>query len=419
MPDRAASAAMGSGRFDCVISGASFAGLALAAGLARNFGPSIRIAVIDKAHPTRRERPDQRAFAIWRGARHILEGLGIWQRIEARAQAINTIEISDSALDDGLRPSRLMYDAAEHGGEPLAHMVLANDLLTALFEAAQSERSIDWIIPAEAQSLTITGPSAALTLDSGDTLNAALVVAADGRQSKLRDYAGIKTTGWAYSQTGIVATVKFSEPHHGTAIQHFLPGGPFAVLPLQNNEACITWSSAANEAQRMTALDDEAFIAEIEKRIGGRFGTITLAGQRQSWPLDVRLARALTAPRFALAGDAAHGVHPIAGQGVNLAFRDCAALIECLADAARLGFDLGHAPALDRYARWRRFDSTMSSALYGGLNRIFSLDNAVLRAGRGAALGFIDRSAAIKSLILEEAHGLTGDVPKLAVGVPV
>jgi 2-octaprenyl-6-methoxyphenol hydroxylase len=235
----------------------------------------------------------------------------------------------------------------------------------------------------------------------------------------LRNAAGIKTVERAYGQTGIVATVAFSEPHNGVAIQHFLPGGPFAILPLKDNRACITWSADKEEARGVMALDDSGFLAELDLRIGGRFGTISLAGPRQSWPLGIVMPRQLIAHRFVLIGDAAHGVHPIAGQGVNLALRDAAALVEILADAARLGLDLGAGVHLERYQRWRRFDSLMSASVYDGLNRLFGADNSVLRAGRGAALGVLDRIGSAKNLIVAEAAGVTGELPKLARGCPV
>ena len=185
---------------------------------------------------------------------------------------------------------------------------------------------------------------------------------------------------------------------------------------MTGNRACVTWSAADDEAKRVLALDDAAFLVELDHRIGGRFGAITLAGPRQSWPLDLKMARSLVAKRFALIGDAAHGVHPVAGQGVNLALRDVAALIEAVTDTARIGLDFGSDAALERYERWRRFDSTMSAAAYDGLNRIFGLDNAVLRAGRGAGLGLVDRLPFLKQLILGEAAGLSGEVPKMLKG---
>lgn len=336
---------------------------------------------------------------------------------------MTAIEISDSALDDGVRQTRLTYDALTSGGKPACYVVPSCVLYNALAGSVlgsgsgqESRSNITWFAPAEAVAIRKREALVEVELRDGRILVTSLAVAAEGRSSKLRDAAGIKTLSRDYDQAGIVATVAFEYPHDGVAIQHFLPGGPFAILPLKDNKACITWSAARSEAQRVIALDDLSFLAELDKRIGGRFGAITLAGPRRSWPLGLKLARELHAERFVVIGDAAHGVHPIAGQGVNLALRDCAALIECVTDAARLGFDPGHGPALERYARWRRFDSAMSASIYDGLNRAFGIDNSVLRAGRGAALGILDSLPALKTLIMDEAAGLSGDVPKMLKG---
>ena len=343
-------------KFDIVVAGGSYAGLAFVRGLVQALGSDLRIAIVDRVRGPAAAPADGRAFAIWAGAKAVLEGLGVWQAIAGEAEAMTSIEISDSALQDGMRPTRLTYDAHTPDGQPAAYMVPAATLSAALYQSIASEPSVIWIAPAEADGLVLTERAAEVRLRDQRTISAALCIAADGRNSKLREAAGIKTVGWAYDQVGIVATVQFSEPHGGVAIQHFLPGGPFAILPLKNNRACITWSAEAREAARVLALDDRGFLAELDRRIGGRFGSIELVGRPQSWPLDIKLPRRLIARRFALIGDAAHGVHPIAGQGVNLALRDAAALIEVLADAARLGLDLGDGTHLERYQRWRRFE---------------------------------------------------------------
>jgi 2-octaprenyl-6-methoxyphenol hydroxylase len=257
---------------------------------------------------------------------------------------------------------------------------------------------------------------AELALADGRALSSALVVAAEGRASALRDAAGIKLTGWSYGQTGIVTTVSHERPHGGRAVQHFLPGGPFAILPLTGNRSCITWSEDADDAARILALDDAAFLAEADKRFGGRLGTLALAGPRQSWPLSLHLARSYIAPRLALIGDTAHGVHPIAGQGLNLGLRDVAALAEVVADAARLGLDIGSTGVLERYEQWRRFDSTLSAAVFDGLNRLFSNDVALVRAARGFGLGLVNEFPGLKQRFVVEAAGLSGEVPKLMRG---
>jgi 2-octaprenyl-6-methoxyphenol hydroxylase len=406
-------------KFDIVVAGGNFAGLALVRGLVQALGSDIRIAIIDRADHREAAAADGRAFAIWAGAKAVLDGLGVWHQIADEAEAMTSIEISDSGLQDGVRPTRLTYDPRTPEGEPAAYMVPAATLQAALYRSIASGPSVVWLAPAEAEGLVLDEDAAHVRLRVGRTISAALCVAADGRQSKLRDAAAIKSVGWGYGQTGIVATVRFGEPHCGVAIQHFLPGGPFAILPLRDNRACITWSCESEEAKRIMALDDRGFLAELDQRIGGRFGSIELAGPRQAWPLDVKLARQFIARRFALIGDAAHGVHPIAGQGVNLALRDVAALIEVLVDAARLGLDFGNGMHLERYQRWRRFDSMMSAGIYDGLNHLFGVDNILLRACRGAALGVLDQLPSVKRMIVTEAAGITGELPKLVRGCPV
>ena len=402
--------------FDVVISGASFAGLALAGSLRQALGRDVRICIIDRAAAPAAAASDVRAFAIWAASKNLLDALGVWDRIAVDAEPMTKIEITDSALDDGIRPALVSYDARTAGGDVAAYMVPSETLKAELYRLVAADTAIGWAASAEAIGVEAGEFASSINLGDGRKIRARLVIAAEGRNSKLRDAAGIKTVSWGYEQTGIVATVAFAEPHGGVAIQHFLPGGPFAVLPLKGNRACITWSAASADAERVMALDDAAFLNELDHRIGGRFGPISLAGPRQSWPLDLKMARSLVAQRFALIGDAAHGVHPIAGQGVNLGFRDCAALTECISDAVRLGEDFGSAASLERYSRWRRFDTTMSAAAYDGLNRLFSADNFLLRAGRDAGLSLVDRIPALKSMWVEEAAGLTGDVPKLLRG---
>lgn len=404
-------------RYDVIISGASFAGLALARGLVMAFGDGLRLAMIDKSvAPPAAGGADTRAFAIWAAAKTILDGLGVWRQLEPVAQPIRSIEITDTARDDVMRDARTTYDATTRRGDPAGYIVPAAALHQALYNSVSGEAAITWVAPAEATGLTLAADKATVVLKDGRELYADLVVAAEGRASNLRDAAGIKTVGWGYGQTGIVATVEFSDDHGGIAIQHFLPGGPFAILPLKDKRACITWSCAEEEAKRILVLDDAAFLAEIDSRIAGRFGSVKLIGKRQAWPLNVKMAREVVAQRFALIGDAAHGVHPIAGQGVNLAFKDVAALLEVMADALRIGLDAGNGPALEKYARWRRFDSTMSAAAYDGINRVFAIDNAVLRATRGAALGVLDQADFAKRWIVDEIAGLSGDVPRLVKG---
>ena len=237
--------------------------------------------------------------------------------------------------------------------------------------------------------------------------------------SPLREAAGIGVVRWSYPQIGIVTTVRHEKPHQGRAVQHFLPAGPFAILPLTGNRSCITWTEDAARAREILALDDAGFLAEVEKRFGYRLGGIALAGPRASWPLDMHLARSMVADRFALVGDAAHGVHPIAGQGLNLGLRDVAALAEVVADAARLGLDIGSLTVLERYERWRRARTRRSqpppSTPSTGCSPTTS---TLLRTARDFGLGLVERMPALKQFFVAEAAGLTGDVPRLLRGEP-
>lgn len=404
--------------FDVLISGASYAGLALARALSLASAGGLRVGLLDRTAALPRT-PDARAFALSAGSRHMLEALGVWTSIEAEAQPVTDIEITDSSLADAVRPVRLTYSNRLAGGEPASSIVPAGPLLSALRESALSDHAVELVAPAEAAGLEATGTSAVVRLRDGRRLAAPLVVAAEGRRSALREAAGIKNVGWDYCQTGIVVTVLHERPHDGRAIQHFLPSGPFAILPLPGNRSCITWSEKRAEALRILALDDAGFLGEVERRMGGRLGTVSLAGPRQSWPLEMHLARAYAGKRVALIGDTAHGVHPIAGQGLNLGLRDAAALAEVVMECARLGLDIGDALALERYERWRRFDSVLSSAVFDGLNRLFSNDSALVRAVRDLGLGVVNESPELKSRFVTEAAGLSGEVPRLLRGVAI
>lgn len=407
-------------RFDAVISGGSGAGLALALALSRGGGGDLRIALLDKSaggEPVR----DLRSYAMSAAAQEMLAGLGVWDRIAAEAQPIHRIEITDSALEAGIRPIILTYDNVTSLGQTASHIVPSAALLRELRWQVLAAPGVTLIPRTEAVGLQDGDGVRIVTTSTGRSFAAPVVIAAEGRQSRLRDQAGIKLVAWRYPQTGIVTLVRAERPHDGTAVQHFLPGGPFAILPMTGQRACITWSEAETDARRILALDDAAFLAEVEQRFGGRLGQVTLVpesegGGRQSWPLGFHLARQYIAPRFAIIGDTAHGVHPIAGQGLNLGLRDAAALAEVLIDAARLGLDVGSAAVLERYQRWRRFDSAVSAAAFDGLNRLFSNDGTILRAARDAGLGIVDRWPALKQMLVTEAAGLSGELPRLMRG---
>jgi len=408
-------------RYDVVIAGGGTAGLALACAVADALGPGARIAVVDPAPLRAGGAPDARAFALSAGAKRMLAVLGVWPELAPHAQPVTAIDITDSSLEDAFRPVLVSYDNTVDGNEPATYIVEQGRLREALLAAAASRRSITLLGGEPAVGFQADAHGVSVTVGRGPSLRslrAALLVAADGRASPLREAAGIGVVRWSYPQTGIVTFVRLEQPHQGRAVQHFLPSGPFAILPLTENRACITWTEDAANAREILALDDAGFLAEVEKRFGYRLGGVALAGPRASWPLDMHLARALVADRFALLGDAAHGVHPIAGQGLNLGLRDVAALAEVVADAARLGLDIGSLIVLERYERWRRLDSALSAASFDALNRLFSNDSTLLRSARDFGLGLVERMPVLKQFFVAEAAGLTGDVPRLLRGEP-
>ena len=400
------------GRVDVLIGGAGFAGLALALALRQALGETFRVAVADPA--LGRAVADARASAIAAAARRMFEALGVWEAVAARAEPILDMVITDSKLGDAVRPVFLTFEGDVQPGEPFAHMVENGDVLTALVAAAK--RAGVTLIADAVAGFAADASRITARLASGASVTARLLVAADGGRSSIREHAGIASVGWSYDQSAIVTTVAHERPHNGRAEEHFLPGGPFAMLPLPNNRSSIVWTESTADAARIMALDDAGFHAELEQRFGLRLGDIAVVGPRRAFPLGFAVARSFVAERVALVGDAAHTIHPIAGQGLNMGLRDVAALAEAIVDAARLGLDPGAAPVLERYQRWRRFDTMAMGFATDGLNRLFSNRSDVLRLARDIGLGMVERLPALKSFFIQEAAGLTGDVPKLLRG---
>ncbi len=406
--------------FDVVIAGGSFAGLALALALARAEGSELSIAVVERSPLASTEAgpADPRAFALSAGSRGLLEAIGVWPALADAAQPVSGVDITDSALGDVMRPVLLSYDTVVEG-RPQMLILEADGLRKALIEAVRGEAGISVLAPAEVVAVDDGVGARSVRLADGRSVGARLLVAADGARSRVREMAGIGIVGGSYRQRGIATIVGHERDHGGRAVQHFLPSGPFALLPLAGRRTCITWSEAEESAQRMMALGDADFLEELQMRAGWRLGELSLAGPRASWPLGSHLARSLIAPRLALIGDAARNVHPIAGQGVNLGFRDVAALAEAVVEGARLGLEAGDATSLERYERWRRADGVQSAAAFSALNTLFSNDWMLLRTVRDAGLGIVDRLPGLKSLLVAEAAGLTGDVPRLLTGEPL
>lgn len=401
--------------FDVAIGGGGTVGLALACALADALGAGARIALVDRGALSAAGGRDIRASALSAASKRLLATLDVWPAIADAAQPVTAIDITDSRLSDAIRPILLSYDNTLAAEEPATYIVENERLRQALVAAAAARPAIALMGCSPIDSFAADPHGVSIRLANA-TLRAPLLVGADGRASRLRDHAGIKILRWSYPQTGIVTTVGHSKPHHGRALQHFLPSGPFAILPLTHNRSCITWTEASAGAQELLALEEEGFRAELDRRFDYRLGQIVAVGARAAWPLDMHLARALVGERFALIGDAARVVHPIAGQGLNLGLRDVAALTEVIADAARLGLDIGAQLVLERYERWRRLDSALSAATYDALNRLFSNDWTLLRTARDFGLAVLDQLPALKQFLVAEAAGVTGEVPKLLRG---
>src|SRR6478735_3785248 len=328
---------MTSQRADVMIAGGAFAGLALALALRQGLGDSFRVVVADPAFAAG-ARPDLRASAIAAAARRMFEALGVWGAVANEAQPILGMVVTDSKLEHAMRPVFLTFAGELEEGEPFAHMI-ENAPLNAALAAKAREQGID-LRAAAVTGFEYEGARISVSLADGE-VSAALLVAADGAKSRVREQAGIATHGWNYGQSAIVTTVAHERPHEGRAIEHFLPAGPFAILPLTGNRSSLVWTEADAEATRIVALPDEGFHAELERRFGLHLGDIGVVGAKRAYPLGLFIARSFVAERIALVGDAAHVIHPIAGQGLNMGLRDAAALAEAIVDAARLGLDIG------------------------------------------------------------------------------
>jgi 2-octaprenyl-6-methoxyphenol hydroxylase len=398
---------------DVLIAGGGFAGLTLAIALRQGLGPSVSITVADPMLG-RSHADDRRASAIVAAARRLFETLGVWQSIADGAQPIFDMVVTDSRVDDAVRPVFLTFGGEVEPGEPFAHMI-ENRFLIAALEAKAKATGVTLRTTA-VSNITQIGERLAVEFTDGATFNARLLVAADGARSSIREHAGIAVHGWDYGQSAIVTNVGHERDHEGRAVEHFLPAGPFAVLPLKGRRSSIVWTETTSEADRIMALPDDAFHHELERRFKLHLGEITTVGARRAHPLGFFVARSFIAERIALVGDAAHLIHPIAGQGLNMGLRDVAALAEVVVDAARLGLDPGEATTLERYQRWRRFDTMAMGLATDGLNRLFSNRSPVLRLARDVGLGLVDRVPNLKRLFIREAAGLIGDLPKLLRG---
>ncbi len=395
---------------DVLIVGGGLVGGTLACALGE---AGLTVAVIEIGDPNEALAAgfDGRASAVALSSRRLLEGIGVWSKMEGEASPILDIRVTE-----GKSRLFLHYDHREVGDEPLGHMVENRFIRRAILERMRQLESVRLLAPARLTRLDRGAGMAEAALADGRRIRAPLAVAADGRFSRVREDAGIRVTRWSYNQSGIVCTVDHEYSHQNVAHERFLPTGPFAILPLPGNRASIVWTEREDLATAMMKLNDADFRDELAGRFGDFLGRVEVVGPRWSYPLSLQYAHTSVKHRLALVGDAAHAMHPIAGQGLNMGWRDVAALAEVLADARRLGLDLGVADVLERYERWRRFDNTLMLAMTDALNRLFSNDIAPLRLARDTGLAMVNRIPPLKKLFMRHAMGVVGDLPKLMRG---
>lgn len=403
---------------DIIIAGGGLNGTSLALALAQS---GFEVLLVDKLGAEQKAEPDfdGRGYALSLTSQRLLGAIDIWNKIAEQAQPILEIKVSDGRPGEGASPFVLEFDHAEIEEGPMGFMIEDRYLRRALMSAAADEARISVLSDMAVLGHTVDGPGVVATLSDGSHRTADLLVGCDGRRSETAKRAGISRSGWDYGQTALVCAISHDLPHSGTAHQFFMPAGPLAILPLPGNRSSIVWTETTENAARIQALDDADYLQELRPRFGSFLGNIALAGSRFTYPLNLTLADQFVADRVALVGDAAHGVHPIAGQGLNAGLKDVAALTEVLTLAMRRGEDFARRDVLARYQQWRRFDVTTLAAATDAFNRLFSNDNSLVRVGRDLGMGLVNAMPGLRRGLIREAAGLTGDMPKLLQGRPI
>ena len=397
---------------DIAIVGGGLNGPALALAAAQ---VGLRVIVLDATShkPRKNAKFDGRAYALALASKRLMAAVGVWENVAQDAEPMLNIRVSDGHAGVGASPFFMDFDHAELEEGPMGYMVEDRHLRYALQAAMQTSPLIEYRLATRVTGQS-TGPEGVtLSLANNQKITTRLLVGADGRQSGTAARAGITYTGWQYGQTALVCAVEHDRPHGGVAHQFFMPAGPMAVLPLSARRSTVVWSEKTDNAAVIKTLDDAAFLDVLRPRFCDFLGDIALTGGRFSYPLGMMIAKSYIAPNVALIGDAAHGVHPIAGQGLNAGLRDVAALIQVLSEAKQRGEDFASQPVLARYQLWRRFDATALAVTTDGFNRLFSNDNPILRLGRDLGMGMINAMPKVRRGILREAAGLTGDLPDL------
>jgi 2-octaprenyl-6-methoxyphenol hydroxylase len=380
-------------------------------------GSGLAVAIVDRQDPAAllADDFDGRSSAISYGSHKVLDAVRLWQEIAPDAEPIREIRVAD-----GDSPLFLHYDHRElESGVPLGYIVENRILRRGLIDRVRSLPNLQFLAPLAVESVSTSALGATAALSDGRQIRARLVAAADGRESPLRHAVGIQTVEWQYPQTGIVTTVRHQRPHQGIAVEHFLPAGPFAILPMTGNRSSIVWTERAELAPRLVDLSNAAFAAELAARFGDFLGAVEPIGPRWTYPLNLLLAEKYVATRLALIGEAAHTIHPIAGQGLNLGIRDVAALAELVIDTRRLGLDIGDETVLLRYQQWRRFDALALAAVTDSLNRLFSNSLRPVQLARDFGLAAVNRFPPLKRLLMRDAMGIVGDLPRLVRGEPL